>query len=171
VNSRIRPEAGSHRALEKLPAGFFDAAFNHAGVDRRLAPFGVRQGNLGLSPRERLAFTLVQLAGVRLDDGNHAAIRLSDDLLVTARRLGKISRSPTGFEQGLAMTERDPLHRALSHFDAVVLPQLDPRLRKRLIGGKIGDHALQRPRTTPRNDFRAAHERANALLFEPILRL
>jgi hypothetical protein len=43
VNARIHPEAGPHRAREKLPAGLFDAAFDHAGVDRSLTPFGLRQ--------------------------------------------------------------------------------------------------------------------------------
>jgi hypothetical protein len=171
VNARIHPEASTHRALEKLSAGFFDAAFDHAGINRRLAPFGVRQGNFRLSPRERFAFALVLLADVRLDDRNHAAIRLSDDMFVTARRFGKISGGPIRFEHPLGVAERDPLNRALIHFEAVVLPQLDPRLREGLIGGKIGDRPLQWPRTTTRNDFCAANERAHTLLFELVLRL
>jgi hypothetical protein len=41
------------------------------------------------------------------------------------------------------MGQHDPLDRALSDREAVVLLQLAPRLGERLIGGKIGDCALQ----------------------------
>jgi len=51
MNVGVRPEAGPHRACEKLPSGGFDAALDGAGVARRLAPLGMRQTNLGLSPR------------------------------------------------------------------------------------------------------------------------
>src|SRR5271156_4170156 len=93
-----RAEAGPDRACEKLSSGGFDAALDRAVVDRRLAPLGVREANLGLSPRQRLALTLVLLAGIRLHDRDHAAIRLSDNLRVTTHRLGKILRNPAGFE-------------------------------------------------------------------------
>ena len=87
MNARIRAEAGPNRAFEKLSSRGFDAALDRARVkNRRCAPFGVRQRNLGLSPRERLAFALVLLVDVRLYNGDHAAIRLSDDILVLARR-------------------------------------------------------------------------------------
>ena len=145
VNVRVRAEAGSDRACEKLLAGGFDAALDGAGVDRRLAPLGVREANLGLSPQQRLAFTLVLPIGIRLHDRDHAAVRLSDDLLVTTRRLRKILRRPAGFEQGLGMPKSDPLDRALADLKAVVLKQFEPRQSERLIGGKVGDHALKRP--------------------------
>src|SRR6516165_8733246 len=102
-----RAEAGPDRACEKLSSGGFDAALDRAVVDRRLAPLGVREANLGLSPRQRLAPALVLLAGIRLHDRDHAAIRLSDNLLVTTHRLGKILRSPAGFEHSLRMAQRD----------------------------------------------------------------
>jgi hypothetical protein len=76
---------------------------------------------------------------------------LSDDLLVTTRRLRKILRRPAGFDastraqQGLGMAKSDPLDRALADLKAVVLKQLEPRLSERLIGGKVDDHALKRP--------------------------
>jgi hypothetical protein len=69
------------------------------------------------------------------------------------------------------MAEHDPLDRALAYLEAIVLPQFDPRVGERLIGGKISDRALQRPRTCPMRDFRAQHERANTFLPKPILRL
>jgi hypothetical protein len=171
VNVGIRAEARPDRAFEKLPPGGFDAALDHAGVNRRPAPFGVRQGNLGLSPQELLSLALVLLAGVRLYDRNHAAIGFSDDILVTTRRFWKSLRSPTGFEHVPGMAESDPLDRALAYLEAVVLLQLAPHLCERVIGGKIGDRALQRPRTTSMTDFRAAHERAHAFAAEPILGL
>jgi hypothetical protein len=43
------------------------------------------------------------------------------------------------------MPQSNPLDRALADLEAVVLLQLDPRLSERLIGGKVGDGALQRP--------------------------
>lgn len=140
-----RAEAGPDRACEKLSSGGFDAALDRAVVDRRLAPLGVREANLGLSPRQRLALTLVLLAGIRLHDRDHAAIRLSDNLRVTTHRLGKILRNPAGFEHSLRMAQSDPLDRALADLKAVVLKQLHPRQSERLIGGKVDDGALQRP--------------------------
>ena len=145
VNVGVGAKAGPDRAGEKLPSGGFDAALDRAGIDRRLAPLGVREAKLGLSPRQRLALTLVLLAGVRLHDRDHAAIRLSDNLLVKTRRLGKILRSLADFEHDLGMAQSNPLDRALADLEAVVLLQLDPRLSERLIGGKVGDGALQRP--------------------------
>jgi len=109
-----------------------------------MAPLGVREAKLGLSPRQRFALTLVLLAGVRLHDRDHAAIRLSDNLLVKTRRFRKIMRNPAGFEHRIGMAQSDPLDRALADLEAVVLPQLDPRLSERLIGRKVGDRALQR---------------------------
>src|ERR1700685_767578 len=140
-----RAEAGPDRACEKLSSGGFDAALDRAVVDRRLAPLGVREANLGLSPRQRLALTLVLLAGIRLHDRDHAAIRLSDNLRVTTHRLGKILRNPAGFEHSLRMAQSDPLDRAVADLKAVVLKQLHPRQSERLIGGKVDDGALQRP--------------------------
>jgi hypothetical protein len=64
-------------------------------------------------------------------------------MLVTTRRFGKIERRPTGLEHVPAVAENDPLDRALSNHKAVVLLQFDPRESERLIGGKIGDGALQ----------------------------
>jgi hypothetical protein len=43
------------------------------------------------------------------------------------------------------MAQSNPLDRALADLEAVVLLQLDPCLSERLIGGKVGDGALQRP--------------------------
>jgi len=59
--------------------------------------------------------------------------------------LRKIFRRPAGFEQGLGMAKSDPLDRALADLKAVVLKQFEPRQSERLIGGKVGDHALKRP--------------------------
>jgi hypothetical protein len=103
----------------------------------------VRQGNLCLFPQQLLSLALVLLVGVRLHDGDHAAIGFRDDILVTTRRFGKNSRRPSGFKHSLGMSQHDPLDRALSDREAVVLLQLAPRLGERLIGGKIGDGALQ----------------------------
>jgi hypothetical protein len=100
------------------------------------------------SLHDSLALALVLLARVRLHDRDHPTVRLSDDLLVTTRRLGKILRSPAGFGlgmQGLGMAQSDPLDRALADLKTVVLTQFEPRLSERLIGGKVGDHALKRP--------------------------
>src|SRR5271154_3138053 len=171
MNAGIRAEAGPNRAFEKLSSRGFDAALDRARVSRRGAPFGVRQGNLGLSPRQRLAFALVLLAGVRLHNGDHAAIRLSDDILVLARRFRKHRDHSARFEDVLGVAQSDPLDRALSYLEAVMLLQLHPHLSERLIGGKIGDRALQSPRTAPRNDFRAPQERAHAFTLQPISRL
>ena len=104
-----------------------------------------REANLGLSPRQRLTFTLVLPTGIRFHDRDHAAVRLSDDLLVATRRLRKILRRPAGFEQGLGMAKSDTLDRALADLNAVVLKQFEPRQSERLIGGKVGDRALKRP--------------------------
>src|SRR5271168_4189041 len=146
MNAGIRAEAGPDRAFEKLSSRGFDAALDRARINRRCAPFGVRQGNLGLSPRQRLAFALVLLAGVRLYNGDHAAIRLSDDILVLARRFRKNRDHSARFEDGLGVAQSDPLDRALSYLEAIMLLQLHPHLSERLIGGKIGDRALQSPR-------------------------
>src|ERR1700690_4041393 len=84
-----RAEAGPDRACKKLSSGGFDAALDRAVVDRRLAPLGVREANLGLSPRQRLALTLVLLAGLcrrqpkpRANDLSHCSnLRLRMDAL------------------------------------------------------------------------------------------
>ncbi len=99
---------------------------------------------------ERLALTLVLLGFVRRHDRDHAAIRLRDNLLVTTRCFREILRSQAGFGhalgvQGLGMAQSDPLDRALADRKAVMLKQFEPRLSERLIGGKVGDGALQRP--------------------------
>ena len=171
MNAGIRAEAGANRAFEKLASSNFDAALDRARVNRRCAPFGVRHGNLGFSPRQRLAFALVLLAGVRLYNRDHAAIRLSDDILVPARRFRKTRDNAARFEDVLGVAQSDPLDRALSDLEAIMLLQLHPHLSERLIGGKIGDRALQSPRTTPRNDFRAPQKRAHAFTLQPISRL
>src|ERR1700690_4573090 len=112
-----RAEAGPDRACKKLSSGGFDAALDRAVVDRRMAPLGVREAKLGLSPRQRFALTLVLLAGVRLHDRDHAAIRLSDNLLVKTRRFRKIMRNPAGFEHRIGMAQSDPLDRALADLE------------------------------------------------------
>src|ERR1700722_15495214 len=63
MNAGIRAEASPNRAFEKLASSDFDAALDRARVNRRRAAFGGSKGNLGLSPRQRLAFALVLLAG------------------------------------------------------------------------------------------------------------
>ena len=75
-----------------------------------------------------------------------------------------------GLEDGSSMAERNPLDRALADLEAVVLLQLAAHHGERLIGGKIDDCTLQRPRATPMNDFRAAQKRANPLVLVPIQR-
>ena len=92
-------------------------------------------------------------------------------MLVTTGRPGKIEGRPTGLEHVPAVAENDPLDRALSNHKAVVLLQFDARESERLIGGKIGDGALQGLRTRPRRHSRALHEWANAFPPEPVLRL
>jgi hypothetical protein len=58
VNARIRSEPRPNRAGQKLPSGGFDAALDRAAIDRRSAPLGMREGNLGLSPSQRLPLRL-----------------------------------------------------------------------------------------------------------------
>jgi hypothetical protein len=58
VYAGVRAEADPNRAFEKPPPGNFHAAFDRSGVDRRSAAIGVRQGNLGLSPRGLLPLRL-----------------------------------------------------------------------------------------------------------------
>ena len=76
---------------------------------------------------------------------------------VLARRFRKNRGNSAGFEDVLDVAQSVPLDHvlALSYLEAIVLLQLHPHLSERLIGGKIGDRALQSPRTAPRNDFRA----------------
>jgi len=171
MNVRVRPEPGPQGAVEKLLSGNFGPARNGARIDRRFASFGMRQGNLGLFPHQRFPFALVLLAGIRLDNRNHPAIGLRNNILMLARRFRKNRGNLARFEDALGMAKSDPLDRALRDLDAIVLLQLDRHLSKGLIGGEIGDRALQRPRTTPRGNFGAAHERAHAFVPEPILRL
>ncbi len=129
------------------------------------------QGYLGLFPQQRFAFALVLLGGIRLDNRNHPAIRLRDNILVPARRFRKNRGNLARHEDGLGMAKSDPLDRALRSLDSIVLLQLERHLSEGLIGGEIGDRALQRPRTTPRSNFGATHERAHAFIPKPILRL
>src|SRR5271168_1069946 len=126
MNAGIRAEAGPDRAFEKLSSRGFDAALDRARINRRCAPFGVRQGNLGLSPRQRLAFALVLLAGVRLYNGDHAAIRLSDDILVLARRFRKNRDHSAHFEDVLGVAQSDPLDRALFGADDIESRSMPP---------------------------------------------
>jgi hypothetical protein len=92
-------------------------------------------------------------------------------MLVTTRRFGKIEGRSTGLEHVPGVAQNDPLDRALSNHKAVVLLQFDSRESERLIGGKIGDGALQRLRTRPRRYSRTPHERTNAFPPETVLRL
>src|SRR5579863_7897462 len=70
VNARTSPKAGADRALQHLSPGDFDPAFDRARINRRRAAFSVRQRELGLSPRQRLALAFVRLRRVRLHDRN-----------------------------------------------------------------------------------------------------
>ena len=108
---------------------------------------------------------------VRLDNRNHAAIRLRNDLFVLARRFRKHRWTLARFEDGLGMAKDDPLDRAFCDPDAIVFLQLDRHLGEGLIGGKIGDRPLQGPRTTPRRNFGALPERTHPYRFQPVLRL
>src|SRR5262249_10563085 len=126
---------------------------------------------LRLPPEQRLALALVLPLATRLDDRNHAPVRLDDDRLAEARRFRKFNARATGFMHGLCVGEGDPLDRALADREAVVLLQLGARLREGLIGGEVDDGPLQRPRTPQRAHLRPQHERAHALRSEPILRL
>jgi len=56
VNPRGRPEAGADRAAQQLSPGRQGAALDRAGVDRRPVSLDMRQGKLGLAPRQLLAF-------------------------------------------------------------------------------------------------------------------
>jgi hypothetical protein len=87
------------------------------------------------------------------------------------RRLRKIHPSAGGLENRLRMAQRDPLDRALADFEPVMFQHLLASHSERLIGRKIRDCPLQRPRTTARGDFRAVDERPHAVVGEPILRL
>jgi len=148
VNMGVGAEASPHRAGQQLRSRGFDAPADRAGIDRRGAAFGVRQAQLGFAPQQRLALALVPLPRVAFHDRDHAAIGLRDNLLVKTRGLRKFLRRMAGFggfKHRLRMTERDPLDRALADRNAVVLLQLERHLRKRAIGGKVGDRALQRP--------------------------
>jgi hypothetical protein len=55
MDARIRAEGRPNRAFEKLPSGGLEAALYRARVNRRPAAFGMRKGNLGLSPRDLLS--------------------------------------------------------------------------------------------------------------------
>ncbi len=171
VNPRIRPEPHPDRAGQELSPRRLHAALDPAAVDRRSAPLGVRQRNLGLPPRQRLPLALVLLARVRLHDRNHAPVDLGDDLFVETRRFRKIQPGAAGPENRPRMAERDPLDRAFADFETVMFEQLHPSHGERLIGRKIGDRPLQRPRTAARTDLRAQNERPHAAVREPILRL
>jgi hypothetical protein len=74
ANSR-RSRLASH--IRKAAGRLFRALY-HAGVDRRPAPLGVRQGELGLSPDEPLAFVLVR---------THSAITLGSRGVRGAQRI------------------------------------------------------------------------------------
>ena len=89
VNPRARPEAGANRARKQLTPGLFHPALNRARINRRPAPLRARQRQLRLPPRQYLALALVFPLAARLDDRNHAAVRLDDDRLAEARRLWK----------------------------------------------------------------------------------
>jgi len=131
----------------------------------------VRQRQLRLPPRQRLVLALVFPLAARLDDRNHAAVRLDDDRLAQARSFRKFKFLAASLVHGLGVGERDPLERALADRQAVVLLQLGARLREGLIGGEVDDDALQRPRTPQRAHLRPEHERTHTPLPEPILRL
>ena len=171
VNPGVRPEAGANRAGKQLTPGLFDPALDRARINRRAAPLRVRQRQLRLPPGQRLAFALVLLLAARLDDRNHAAVRLDDDRLAKARRFRKLKIPTTAFIHRLGVGERDPLDRALADREAVVLLKLGARLREGLIGGEVDDGALQRPRTPERAHLRPEHEWTHPLRPEPILRL
>ena len=93
VNAGIRAEAGPNRACEELPSGDFGPALDRARENRRFAALGVRQANLRLSPKDSLAFAFVLLAGVRLDHGDHAAVRLSDNIFGWPGASGKTAET------------------------------------------------------------------------------
>ena len=82
---------------------------DHARINRRAAPLRVRQRQLRLPPRQRLALALVFPLATRRDDRNHAAVRLDDDRLAKARRLRKFNILATRFVYRLSVGERDPL--------------------------------------------------------------
>jgi hypothetical protein len=69
------------------------------------------------------------------------------------------------------MAFSDPAYRAFPKHHAVVLYQLVHHLRKGDVCTKVGDHALQRPRTTSIADLGALCERAKPLGRPAILRL
>src|SRR5271166_4504175 len=171
VNLGIRPEAGANRAGEHLTPGLFDPALDRARINRRPASLRVRQRQLRFPPGQRLALALVFPLATRLDDRNHAAVRLDDDRLSEARRFRKFSFLATSLVHRLGVGEGDPLDRALADREAVVLLQLGARLREGLIGGEVDDGALQRSRTSERAHLRPEHERTHPQRPEPILRL
>src|SRR5271157_3445162 len=158
VNPGVRPEAGANRAGKQLAPGLFDPALDRARINRRAVPLRVRQRQLRLPPGQRFALALVLLLAARLDDRNHAAVRLDDDRLAKARRFRKLQIPTTAFVHRLGVGERDPLDRALADREAVVLLKLGARLREGLIGGEVDYGALQRPRTPERAHFRPEHE-------------
>jgi len=83
----------------------------------------------------------------------------------------KIQTLFSGFEHHFGMAEGDPLDRAFADFDAVMLYELVSRVCKRLIGREVHDHPLQGTRAAQSTDLGAEHERAHALVLQPILRL
>src|SRR5574337_876435 len=171
VNPGVRPEAGANRAGKQLAPRLFDPALDRARINRRAVPLRMRQRQLRLPPGQSFALALVLRLAARLDDRNHAAVRLDDDRLANARRFRELQIPAAAFMHRLGVGERDPLARALADREAVMLVQLGARLREGLIGGEVDDGPLQWPRTPERAHLRPQHEGTHPLRPEPILRL
>ena len=133
------------RRKEPAP-GLFDPALDSARIDRRAAPLRVRQRQLRLPPGQCLALAPVFPLAARLDDRDHAAVRLDDDRSAKTRRFRKFSVLATSLRHRPGVSERDPLDSRSRQSRGRSAPQAWRAPARGLIGGEVDDGALQRPR-------------------------
>ena len=88
VGARAKARLGS--ALKELSSRRINVALQGASIRQCLAALGMSQTDFGFLPVQFLAFALVALAGVRLNQRHHPAVHFDDQHLGLTRLRGPI---------------------------------------------------------------------------------
>ena len=161
MNWGVSAKSGLHRAVKEALSGRVNTALERATKGQCLAALRVGKTYLCFFPVQRLAFALVGLRCINLDNRHQATVCLDND-----GRFGAPLCGPTLGRRGclkypFGMTLCNAGYSAFAQHNPIVLNDLVHGLRKGLVSSEVGDYALQRARAATVADLGALRKRSD----------
>lgn len=155
MNWGVSAKSGLHRAIKEALACSVNAALKRSTKGQCLAALRVCKTYLCFLPLQRLAFALVGLRWISLDNRHHATVYLNNDSRFGAPFYGPLPgwRCCLKYPFGMALCNAG--NGAFTQHHTIVLNDFVHGLRKGLVSTKVGDYALQRHRAATIADLGA----------------